>query len=701
MKQVLQNLRSGEVGVHEVPEPGPQDGWVLVAVECSLISPGTERALVGLGAQSLLGKARARPDLVRKVLRTAREEGARTAFAKVRSRLDRSLELGYSLVGRVIDTGGDPRLVPRQLVACAGAGYAVHADVVAVPRNLVAPVPNGVGAYDAAFVAPAGIALHGLRLADAQVGSVVVVIGLGLIGQLAARLARAAGCVVIGFDPRADRAAAVEALPGAHAATDESEAKALVASATRARGADIVLVCAATASSAPMTLATELARDRASIVVVGDVGLELDRRSLYEKELSVTVARSYGAGRYDRSYEEQGIDLPPGYVRWTEQRNFEAVLELLRTESLHVADLVTHRFSAEDASLAYDEVRTGDSLGVLLEYTPAAERSRLRVARPVVPRHGALRVGFVGAGDFVRGTLAPALSAMDDVQLTMVATRSGASAESFANRFGIARTATDWRSVVEADDVDAVVIATPHAEHAEMATAALAAGKHVFLEKPLALTNEELAAIQEAANTASGILLVGHNRRFAPLMVALEAAVAPPVTVLYRIAAGPLPQEHWLRDERHGGRLLGEVSHFIDVGAFLAHAVPLSVYAASVPTRGDSSVVATLTFEGGSVMSLVYAVGDPGRLGKERVEALWAGGTAVLDDFRCLELRGGSTTSARDKGHDAQLNAFVEAARGTSPLPVTLEEQLRVAAAAIALRESARTGLPVDVSLPR
>ena len=700
MKQVLQNLRSGEVRVHDVPEPGPREDWVLVAVECSLISPGTERALVELGAQSLLGKARARPDLVRKVLRTAREEGARTAFAKVRSRLDRSLELGYSVAGRVLDTGGDTRLAPRQLVACAGAGYAVHADVVGVPRNLVAPVPPGVEAADAAFVAPAGIALHGLRLAGAEVGSVVAVVGLGLIGQLAARIAHAAGCTVVGFDPRRDRAEAVAALVGAEAAADEEGLRALVAAASAGRGADAVLVCAATESSAPAALAAAVARDRASVVAVGDVGLDLDRRVFYEKELSLVVARSYGAGRYDRAYEEQGVDLPPGYVRWTEQRNFEAVLELLRNGGLSVADLVSHRFTADRAAEAYRTVRDGDSLGVLLEYAPSPDRTRLRRRAAVAPTSGALRIGLIGAGEFARATIAQALTALDGVEIAAVAARSGPSAESLAARVGAARATTDWHDIVAADDIDAVVVATPHAEHAAVAVAALAAGKHVFVEKPLALNTEELRAVVAAAESADGILLVGHNRRFAPLLGRLKAAAVPPLVAVYRVAAGPLAADHWLRDPEQGGRLLGEISHFVDVGAFLAGAAPVQVFANTVPTGDESSLVATIGFEGGSSLALAYGAGEPGGLGKERLEVLWAGGTAVLDDFRRLEIGGKTESSARDKGHTAQFEAFVAAARGTRPLPVTLEKQALVAAAAIALVESARTGLPVDVGLP-
>jgi hypothetical protein len=692
VRQVLQDVRSGTVSVREVPEPIAAPGWVLVAVERSLISAGTERASAALGAKSLIQKARARPDLVRKTLDVARAEGVGTALTKVRSRLDQYTAFGYSVAGRVLDTGGDARLAPGDRVACVGAGYASHAEVVSVPANLVVPVPDGVDADEAAFAAPAAIALHALRLAEAGPGSTVAVVGLGLLGQIAGRLARGAGMLPVGTDPRADR----RELFG-RAAAAEAMAE-LVARVSRGRGADAVLVCAATSSSDPIALAAELARDRAKLVVVGDVGLELDRRVMYEKELDLVVARSYGAGRYDRAYEEGGVDLPAGYVRWTEGRNVEAVLDLLAASTLELADLVTHRFAIDEGERAYATLLDDPSaLGILLEYeTPVERSSTLR--RAAAPAEG--RVALVGTGAFARGTLVPALQEAG-LAIGAVCARSGASATSLADKVGAALVSTDWRELVVAEEVDAVVIATPHSEHASIAAAALAAGKGVWVEKPLAIDAEGLAEV--AAAVGDGVLLVGHNRRFAPLAGELKDALAAPLAITIRVAAGPLAPGHWLEDPREGGRVLGEISHFVDLAAFLAGGAPTSVTARTVPTDGHESLVCLLAFADGSVATIAYGVGSTGGLPKERVEVLAGAGAVVLDDFRRLELHGArsaTTKSRRDKGHRAAVAAFAAAVRGERPLPVSTEEQLLVAAASLALVESARTGAVLDVRLP-
>lgn len=690
MKQVVQDIRSGAVQVLEVPEPVPQPGHVLVAVAHSLISSGTERASVALGSKSLLQKARARPDLVRKTVDVARAEGVGAAMARVRSRLDQYSELGYSAAGRVLDTGGDPRLAPGGLVACAGGGYASHAEVVSVPSNLVVPLPEGVDTASAAFAAPAAIALHAIRLAGVQAGSVVAVVGLGLIGQLVGRLLAASGCTAVGTDPRDDRRSLFgEAAPA-------EAIGALVVARSRGRGADAVLISAATPSSEPVALAAELARDRGTVVVVGDIGLELERRVFYEKELSLVVARSYGPGRYERAYEERGLDFPVGHVRWTEGRNIEAVLDLVASGALRVEDLATHRFPVADGERAYAALREDPGvLGVLLEFAPEeVRRTTVRVAERR-RKEGALRVGLVGAGSYARGTLIPALRDLDRVELAAACARSGASARSLADRFAIPVATTDWRELAASDEVDALVIATPHAEHAEMAAVGLEQGKAVFVEKPLAIDADGLGRVCEAA-ARGGVLLVGHNRRFAPLAQKLKDAVKGPLLVQIRVAAGALPPGHWLEDPEQGGRVLGEISHFVDLATFLANVPPASVSATSV----GGSLLGTLRFPNGCAASIAYGVGESGRLPKERIEVFGPAGAAVLDDFQRLELHGAgerSEKSRRDKGHREQLRTFVAAARGEAPPPVPVEEQLAVAAAAIALVEAARTGEPVDL----
>ena len=698
MKQVLQDVRTGEIAVHDVPVPMPHNGFALVGVRHSLISAGTERAVAEMGAKSLFQKARARPDLVRKVIDTARAEGVGTAIEKVRTRLDQYSAFGYSAAGEVLDAGGDTRLAPGAPVACIGSGYASHAAVDSVPANLVIPLPDGVATSDGAFVAPAAIALHGIRLAEVGPGSVVAVVGLGLIGQLAARLLTASGCTVVGSDPRADRRASVE-----HAA-DAAGLPALVASVSRGRGADAVLVTAATPSDAPVELAAEVARDRATVVVVGDVGLGLSRRVFYEKELSLVVARSYGPGRYARAYEEGGHDFPVGYVRWTESRNVEAVLDLIASRRLRVDDLVSHRYSVDDAVQAYATLDSDPTaLGVLLEYDQGAERRTAIELRPRVQRDGALRVALIGAGQFMRGTLVPALQASENVEIATVTARSGAGAKALGGRIDAATIGTDWQAAVTDPEIDAVLIATPHASHAELAAASLTAGKATFVEKPLAIDAAGLAEVAHAAGP-DALLLVGHNRRFAPLAARLRSELHGPLVIAIRVAAGPLPAEHWLNDPEQGGRVLGEISHFVDFASYLAGSAPVSVSASAVPVGDrEESLVGTLRFADGSIATIAYAVGPAPGVAKERVEVFGTNGAAVLDDFVRLDLHVGKSQTVkakRDKGHLAQIDAFVRAARGEAAAPVTVDEQLRVAAASLALIDSARIGAPVDVVLP-
>lgn len=699
MKQVLQDIRSGAIAVHEVPEPTPQEGYVLVAVGHSLISAGTERASASLGAKSLLAKARARPDLVRKVVDTARAEGIGTAVEKVRTRLDQLTSFGYSAAGTVLDTGGDPRLSPGMPVACVGAGYASHAEVVSVPANLVVPIPDGVTTAEAAFAAPAAIALHALRLAEAGPGSVVGIVGLGLIGQIAGRIVEASGSTAVGTDPRDDRRGAFGL------AADAATVEQLMATASRGRGADAVLVTAATQSDAPVQLAAGLSRDRGRVIVVGDVGLVLDRRVFYERELSLVVARSYGPGRYDRDYEEGGHDLPVGHVRWTEGRNVEAVLDLLASGRLRLNDLVTHRFPVDRGEEAF-ETLTGDAsaLGILLEYEPPVERRRTLEVTPSPPVAGTVRVALIGAGAFARGTLVPALQSIPDVGLAAVVARTGASAKSLADRTGAATASTDAHDVIGRSDIDAVVIATPHSEHAELAAAALRAGKAVFVEKPLAIEPAGLAEVADAARAAGRPFLVGHNRRFAPLLGRARAALDGPLLITIRVAAGPLPAGSWLADPAQGGRVLGEISHFVDLAAALVGAPPFAAYASTVAAGADAeSLLGSLRFADGSAASIAYGVGESPGLPKERIEVFAANAAVVIDDFARLTVhaqRSSKVKENRDKGHRQQLAAWIAAIRGEAPLPVSVEEQLLVAAASLALFESARTGSPVDVALP-
>ena len=705
MKQLLQDVSTGEITIDEVPAPGPAAASLLVATRFSVISPGTERAVLEIGRASLVSKARARPDLVKQVVEAARTEGVAATYAKVRGRLGEPNALGYSLAGIVLESCDAATAAPGDLVACAGAGLASHAEIVCVPRNLVARVPPGVAAQDAAYGTIACIALHGVRLAEVGLGDVAAVVGLGLVGQLTLELLAAAGCVPVGMDPDPARVQLARDA-GFFATTDAAELQAEAARASAGRGADGVLVCAASKDAEPLATATAVARERAVVCVVGDVSIQSPRAPLFAKELRLVVSRSYGPGRYDPRYEADGVDYPAAYVRWTEGRNLEEVLRLMSEGRLRPHRVTTHTFDLDRGADAYALLGSGaPSMGILLRYPerehapsrsmsltsdkPAATRAVQRVLR-----RDRLRVGVVGAGGFARSVLMPPLARLADIRA--VATATGVSARSSALRFGAGLATTDAAEVFASPDIDAVVIATRHDTHAQYAVAALEAGKHVFVEKPLALDDEQLARIEDAAAASGRVLMVGFNRRFAPMLGDLKAALGGrgPLMITYRVNAGRLPMQHWTRDRRiGGGRIVGEVCHFVDVAAFLSGAPPASVSAVAVAGGSEvaeENVAATLTFRDGSVAQILYAAyGDPS-LPKERVEVLGEAGAAVLDDYRELRLhrRGEQTTTTgrRDKGHAAELARFVDCCRaGVQPWPV--RDMAAVMRATFAIRD--------------
>lgn len=700
MKQVLQDVSSGEIAVMELPEPVVGPASVLAATRFSLISAGTERALAELGRKSLVNKARARPDLVRKVIDSVRAEGAKVAYAKVRGRLAEPNALGYSSSATVLEAPEGSPAAPGELVACAGVGHACHAELVAVPRTLCARVPNGVPAEDAAYATVAAIALHGVRLCGLQLGEVVAVVGLGLVGQLTVELVAAAGAVPLGVDPVPERAELARAA-GFWAATDADELVAEAARRTERRGADAALVTAASKTTEPLTTAIAAARERATVCVVGDAPIQAPRGDLFEKELRLVVSRSYGPGRYDPVHEELGQDYPAAYVRWTEGRNLGEALRLMASGGLRPARLTTHTFDIEDAASAYELLDSDEpSLGILLRY-PEPEPARTRAvdlpgrASSRNGRGGRPRIAVVGAGNFARTVLLPALR--DGAEIRTIATATGASAHATADRFGAAHASTDAQAAIAASDVDAVVIATRHDSHAALAEDALRSGKHVFVEKPLAIEHDELDAVARALKEAAGTLTVGFNRRYAPLALELREAMAGagPLMAHYRVNAGRLPRDHWTRDPLiGGGRIVGEVCHFVDFLAFLCGEPPSAVTATALNGASeprDDCVVATLTFPSGSVGTIHYsALGDTA-LSKERVEVLGEAGAGVLDDFRRLELyRGGKrkvTTGRRDKGHDAEIAAFLEACRTGVPAQDPAEA-LAVSRATLELRDA-------------
>ncbi len=692
MKQIVQPVAGGPVQVLEVPRPAAGPTEVLVRTVASVMSPGTERSVTALAQASMLAKARARPDLVRQVVRKARTEGLAATAQAVRGRLGEDLALGYSAAGTVVEVGtAVTGIRPGQLVATGGAGSASHAEFQAVPGLLCSVVPEGVTAGDAAFATVASIALHGFRLADVGPGSKVVVIGLGLIGQLTARLALAAGCAVAGIDPAA-HSRQVAAGAGVLALDECGEdTTARILAWSRGRGADAVLVCAAGSSSGPVLRTPAICRDRAAVVVVGDVGLDLHRTPLYEREISLRFARSYGPGRYELSYEGWGVDYPAGQVRWTEGRNQEAVLDLLATGRLVVADLVTHSFDIGEASAAYRliEQRSEPYLAIRLSYPGTGGEGPVRLRASAATTSPG--VGWVGAGAFSAGVLLPAFRAAGFDHFVAVASASGLSARRVAQRHGFEKAASGAGAVIDDPDVTAVVIATSHDSHEDLVVRALAAGRHVWCEKPLALTSEGLDAIENAWRASGRELAVGFNRRWSPAVRAAQtalAAAAAPKLLMYRVAAGPVPDGHWYNDRRMGGRLLGEVCHFIDTAQALMGADIEQVTAVSGGgpgvLHGQDAVVA-LRFADGSLASIGYGSAAP-VAGKEWIEVLADSHRVVIDDFRCAQADGRTLWKGRqDKGHRAAVVAFRRAVAGGPAMPTqAMLASMRATAAAAA-----------------
>ena len=696
MKTVVQPIKGGPVEVLDVPRPVPAPTEVLVATIASVISPGTERAVTALAQASLVAKARARPDLVRQVARKARADGLGATARAVRGRLAQDLVLGYSAAGEVIEVGtAVAGIRPGQLVATGGAGHACHAQFQAVPGLLCAVIPAGVAPADAAFTTVASIALHGLRLAEVGPGAKVVVSGLGLVGQLAARLAMAAGCDVAGIDPapHARSAAASSGLLALDELGDATTGRILDWS--RGRGADAVLVCAASKSSVPVLRAPALCRDRAPVVIVGDTGLDLDRTPFYEKELSLRFARSYGPGRYDPSYEAWGVDYPAGQVRWTEGRNFEAVLDLMAAGRLVVADLVTHTFGIGDAAGAYRliEDRTEPYLAIRIGYPPAAGAAARAATVPAPRRESkAARakaadpgVGWVGAGAFTAGTLLPAFRAAGFSRFTAIASASGISAHRAAQRHGFSRAVSGGFNVIEDAGTDVVVIATPHDTHAELAALALQAGRHVWCEKPLALNMAELDQVATAWQNSGQQLAIGFNRRWSPAVLAARALLAEaagPKLLVYRVAAGPVPDGHWYHDRRHGGRLLGEACHFVDTAqALIGSPIEEASGLAGGGEPGDDAAV-SLRFTDGSLATIAYG-SVPAQAGKEWIEVTTGQHRIVIDDFRRASADGRTIwKGSPDKGHRACVAAFRRAVTGGAAMPT--EEMLATMTATIA-----------------
>jgi predicted dehydrogenase len=712
MKQLLQNMKTGKTTTEEVPVPAPRSGQALVRTAASLVSAGTERMLVEFAGKSLVGKARSRPDLVRQVVDKMKREGVVPTLQAAFNRLDQPMGLGYSSAGTIISLGeGMEGFKIGQRVACAGGGYAVHAEYNVVPRNLLTPLPDAVNFESAAFTTLGAIALHGFRLAEPQIGDRVAVIGLGLLGMLAGQIAMASGCRCLGIDTNPERVALASSR-GLSACLRE-QAVDSAQSFTANGGFDVVLICADTPSNDPVELAAVIARERARIVATGAVGLTFPRKIYYEKELSFVNSRSYGPGRYDPSYEDEGKDYPIGYVRWTEGRNFQAVVDLMASGKLKVETLISHRFPIEKAADAY-QVITGKSrqpfLGVILTYGGQEEQIRTRVEFPIPARQPAsTRLGVLGAGLFANATLLPVIKKLPDLELIGIASAAGLHAQHSAKKFGFAYATSSVDEIINDPQINTVAILTRHDSHSELVLRALQAGKNVFVEKPLAINHDQLAAVREQLMVdGCPLLTVGFNRRFAPLARQLQEHFAPRTEALYmhyRLNAGTLPLNHWTHDPfQGGGRVIGESCHCVDFLTFLVGAVPVSVTAHGLPDVGKyraDNISMTFTFTDGSIGVVDYLANGDKSFPKERLEVFCGGRIAVLDDFRTLEMtRDGRRTfirKAQDKGWRAEWVAFTNAIHSGSGAPIPYEHLVGVTQATFAAIASLQAGKTLTI----
>jgi len=719
MLQIIQYQKTGQISVDELPTPKLRPGSVLVRNVFSLISAGTERTSVETAQASMVQKARLRPDLVRQVLDNINREGLLATYKKVQNRLDNFKELGYSSAGIVVESAVDDIRVGDR-VACGGTGYASHAEIVSVPRNLIVKIPDEVSFDEAAFTTVSAIAMQGVRQADVRVGEQVVVIGLGLIGLLTVQLLKASGCRVIGMDVAPRNFDLALALGCDRCTISNDDAVFEVQRFTRGYGADAVLVTAATTSNQPVELAIQCARKHGTVVAVGTVGMNIPHSPFYEKEINFRISCSYGPGRYDPDYEERGQDYPLGFVRWTENRNMEAALDMMAQRKLNVEALITHRVPVEESLRAYDMI-TGkvqeSYLGILIEYSDTSapialsRRVELRTSDRTASGRRAV-LGFIGAGNFTQSMLLPPLMKLVP-RMRGLATAKPVNAKNIAKKYHFEFCATDATEIIHDKDVNFVFVTSRHDSHARYVAQTLRTGKSVFVEKPPALNNEELEAIEgayaeaEQAGTAP-LLMVGYNRRFSEPVRAIQRLFAErtePLAMHYRVNAGFTPSTHWMQHPEQGGRFIGEGGHFVDVMQFLCGALPISVYAVaptdSVRRYNKDNVLVSITFADGSVGTIHYLANGANAVEKEYLEVFGDSKTARMWNFKKLECAVGrkkSTTSfSGDKGHATEMKALIDGFESGTGSPIRMDSLAATSRATFAAVESIRTDRVVRV----
>ncbi len=712
MKQLIQNFKTGELYVDELPVPALSDGFVLVANHYSLISAGTEKTTVSTAQASLIGKAKKRPDLVKQVIQNYKKEGLKATIEKVRTKLDSLKALGYSSAGIVLasmDT--ENKFKPGDHVACAGLGYASHAEIVCVPQNLIAKVPENVDLKDASYTTLGAIALQGVRQADPKIGDNVCVIGLGLLGQITCQILKANGCNVFGVDVSKRIVDVVNSLNVGQAfQRNNPNLISACENFTMGNGFDSAIITAAGQTNDPIELSAQILRKKGSVIVVGAVKMDVPRDpDFYQKELELKMSCSYGPGRYDVKYEEEGIDYPYGYVRWTEQRNMEAFLQLVANKSIDLKPLTTHVFDINDAVKAYDLILgkvKENYVGIVLNYPSEKTEKKTEIlvnSNPV--QH--VNLGFIGAGSFAQSYLLPNAKRLGS--LDTVITRNGMNAKNVAHKFGFNKASSNPVDILNNQDINTVFIATQHDTHAKYAIECLKKGKKVFVEKPLALDAKELNEVVKVYDSQnSPVLLVGFNRRFAEVSIKAKDEfknIGEPLVMNFRVNAGFIPKDHWTQTKAGAGRIIGEVCHFIDLMQFFTDAEPIKVYAECIDTasdkiKNDDNIAINLKFSDGSVGTLVYTANGDKALPKERFEIFGGNVVFIIDDFKQgILFRNNQKKVFKDtgKGHKQEVTEFIKAVTHGNPMPIDFRSICLTTLTTFKIVESLSTGLPQEI----
>ena len=713
MKQVVQNFNTGKLSVEDVPVPSLSKGMVLIENKFSLISSGTERNTVKVAKASLLGKARQRPDLVAQVMQNIKKEGLKATLEKVRTKLDSLKALGYSTAGEVVasmDTNSNFK--PGDRVACAGQDYASHAEVISVPQNLVAKIPDNVSYEEASFTTLGAIAMQGVRQADPKLGEMTAVIGLGLLGQLTCQLLKANGCKVMGIDISDNLVKLTKEL-GVDEAMNRHHPDLInvVNNFTNGNGFDSVIITAAAVSNDPIELSAEISRRKGIVVAVGAVKLDVPRDPhFYRKELDLRLSCSYGPGRYDVNYEENGQDYPYAYVRWTEQRNMEAFLQLLSQQKLNIKPLISHTFDIIDAEKAYSIVMGENNqpyIAILLRYPVRENKFDSKISFRSNPVK-LINTGFIGAGSFAQNYLIPNVKNYG-ASLQTVVTSKGITSKNVAEKFGFSKASSASEDVFHDETINTVFIATPHNSHAEFVIAALKSGKNVFVEKPLAMKEEELEEIRQVYESNPGNLMTGFNRRFSPMAVELKkyfSEIREPLVMNYRINAGFIPKEHWTQNENiGGGRIVGEVCHFIDLMQYFTGSLPETVYAECINTsngkmKNDDNISVVIKFSDGSVGNINYLANGDKALAKERMEIFGGGKTGIINDFKGGELYNQNKLKElkmEGKGHKQEVETFLSSVSKGHAMPISFESLYYTTKTTFKILDSLRTGLPQKI----